>query len=131
MTDSTITVATGDIPYLVTISDGRHQWHGDTVPDNGGGDAGPDPEAQVLGALGACTAITVSMFAARKQWPLEGVEVTLRYARRDAAGTAIERTLSLRGALDAAQRERLLEIAGKCPIHRLLTGEVAIATSLA
>lgn len=128
--DRTVTARSGGAPYEVSLSDGQHAWTADTIEANGGADAGPDPEALVLGALGACTAITLRMFAARKQWPLQQVQVQLRYLRRDATGTAIERELLLEGALDPEQRQRLLEIAEKCPIHRLLTGEVTIATSL-
>lgn len=131
MSDTTIVTARSHAtPYQVVIGDGRHEWDSDTVPANGGGDAAPDPESLVLGALGACTAITLRMFAARKQWPLQGVEVQLHYGKRDASGTAIERSIQLQGELDDTQRQKLLEIAEKCPIHRLLTGEVGIATSL-
>ncbi|KAB7770162.1 OsmC family protein [Xanthomonas maliensis] len=130
MSDRPVRVVTGAVPYTVTIDDGQHQWQGDTQPANGGADAGPDPEAQVLGALGACTAITVSMVAARKQWPLTAVHVHLRYSERAGSVTTIERELVLEGALDDAQRTRLLEVAEKCPIHRLLTGEVRVATAL-
>lgn len=132
MSETTIVTARSEAaPYHVVIDDGRHSWSADTVPANGGADAAPDPEALVLGALGACTAITLRMFAARKQWPLQGIAVHLRYGKRDATGTAIERNVVLQGALDDAQRQKLLEIAEKCPIHRLLTGEVGIATTLA
>ena len=130
MSDRAVSVVTGTVPYTVTIHDGQHHWIGDTQPANGGQDAGPDPEAQVLGALGACTAITVSMVAARKQWPLAAVHVHLHYTQRSAAGTSITRAIVLDGALDDDQRARPLEVAEKCPIHRLLTGEVRIATEL-
>ncbi|AAM41988.1 OsmC family protein [Xanthomonas campestris pv. campestris] len=130
MSDRAVSVVTGAVPYTVTVHDGQHRWIGDTQPANGGQDAGPDPEAQVLGALGACTAITVSMVAARKQWPLAAVHVHLHYTQRGAAGTSITRAIVLDGALDDDQRARLLEVAEKCPIHRLLTGEVRIATEL-
>ncbi|WP_126967536.1 OsmC family protein [Xanthomonas arboricola] len=127
MSDRPVSVSTGAVPYTVSIHDGRHSWSGDTQPANGGADAGPDPESQVLGA---CTAITVSMVAARKQWPLTAVHVHLHYTQRGAAGTLITRQIELEGTLDAAQRARLLEVADKCPIHRLLTGEVRIETAL-
>ena len=128
--DRTVTARSDNTPYATRLSDGVHEWWSDTVPANGGADAAEDPESLVLGALGACTAITLRMYAARKQWPLEAVDVQLRYSRRDNAGTAIERSVQLVGALDDTQRQRLLEIADKCPIHRLLTGEVTIATTL-
>ncbi|WOB49992.1 OsmC family protein [Xanthomonas hydrangeae] len=130
MSDRPVSVSTGAVPYTVSIHDGRHTWSGDTRPANGGADAGPDPESQVLGALGACTAITVSMVATRKQWPLTAVHVHLHYAQRGAAGTVITREIVLDGALDEDQRTRLLEVAEKCPIHRLLTGQLQIDSAL-
>ncbi len=125
-TDRAVTARSAGVPYVTQLSDGVHAWRSDTAPSNGGADAAQDPESLVLGALGACTAITVRMYAARKQWPLEAVDVRLHYTRRDATGTTIAREVVLTGALDDAQRARLLEIADKCPIHRLLTGEVVI-----
>ncbi|KGK56278.1 osmotically inducible protein C [Xanthomonas cannabis pv. phaseoli] len=130
MSDRPVSVGTTAVPYTVTIHDGQHRWLGDTQPANGGADAGPDPESQVLGALGACTAITLSMVATRRQWPLTAVHVHLHYTQRGAAGTAITREIVLDGALDDDQRARLLEVADKCPIHRLLTGEVRIDSQL-
>jgi putative redox protein len=130
MSDRPVSVSTGVVPYTVSIHDGQHSWNGDTQPANGGADAGPDPESQVLGALGACTAITVSMVAARKQWPLTAVHVHLHYTQRGAAGTLITREIVLDGALDDEQRTRLMEVAGKCPIHRLLIGQVQIDSQL-
>ncbi|APO94539.1 OsmC family protein [Xanthomonas vesicatoria] len=130
MSDRPVHVSTEAVPYTVSIHDGQHRWLGDTQPANGGADAGPDPESQVLGALGACTAITVSMVAARKRWPLTAVHVHLHYTQRGAAGTDISREIVLEGALDDAQRARLMEVADKCPIHRLLTGEVRISSGL-
>jgi len=127
--DRPVTARSAGAAYVTELSDGVHAWRSDTSPANGGSDAAEDPEALVLGALGACTAITVRMYAARKQWSLDAVDVRLRYSRRDATGTTIEREVVLHGALDEVQRARLLEIAEKCPIHRLLTGEVLINTS--
>jgi putative redox protein len=124
--DRAVTARSAGVPYVTELSDGVHAWRSDTTPANGGADAAEDPESLVLGALGACTAITVRMYAARKQWPLDAVDVRLHYTRRDATGTTIAREVVLTGALDEAQRARLLEIADKCPIHRLLTGEVLI-----
>ncbi|QBG99334.1 hypothetical protein EYC56_08090 [Xanthomonas oryzae] len=90
------------------MHDGQHTWSGHTPPANGGADAGPDPESPVLGAPGACTAITVSMVAARKQWPLTAVHVHLHDTH---AGTTITREIVLDGALDDEQRARLMEVA--------------------
>ncbi|KAA2285605.1 OsmC family protein [Arenimonas fontis] len=116
-------------PYATQLIVGRHHTVADEPVDLGGADTGPAPDELVLQALGACTAITLRMYAERKQWPLEGVEVSLDYGHRDKESAVIERRLSLRGPLDQAQRERLLQIADACPVHRLLTGKVEVKTS--
>lgn len=100
---------------------------------SGGANAGPAPDRLLLSSLGACAAITLQMYAARKQWPLTGIRVTLQLAPQDkaSAGTDIRRAIEVDGPLDPVQHERLLQIANACPIHRILSGEVRIHTSLA
>ncbi|HEX5694667.1 MAG TPA: OsmC family protein [Arenimonas sp.] len=118
-------------PYATQLVVGHHHTVADEPVDAGGGDTGPAPTEILLSALGACTAMTLRMYAERKQWPLEGVEVKLDYASRDKERTVITRTVELRGKLDDEQRERLLQIANACPVHRILTGTVEIPTTLA
>jgi putative redox protein len=105
----------------------------------GGLDSGPGPYDLVLAGLGACTAMTLRLYAERKALPLEQVTVELTHDRIHAADCEscetkegmidrIERAITVRGKLDAAQRQRLMEIADKCPVHRTLTSEVDIRT---
>lgn len=105
----------------------------------GGDDAGPDPYTLLLAALGGCISLTVTMYARRKNWPLESVKVRLSQQRIHANDCAdcesategfvhrIERSVMLEGDLTDEQRTRLQEIAHKCPIHKTLTSEIVIA----
>ncbi len=131
---SSVRVATGTTPYTVSLSDDLgNEWLADEPVDLGGANSATSPDRMLLGSLGACTAITLQMYAARKQWPLTGVEVELQLnpAGKAAAGNDITRKISLHGELDDEQRERLLQIANACPIHKILTGEVRINSLLA
>jgi putative redox protein len=127
--------------YTQQIVAGHHRLVADE-PRPIGDDRGPTPYDLLLAGLGACTSMTVRMYADRKGWPLERVRVTLRHSRihaedcADCAPSAsgridhIDRDIELSGDLDDAQRQRLLLIAEQCPVHRTLTSEVDIATSL-
>ena len=119
---------------------GAHRFLADEPVEVGGADSGPNPYDLLLAALGACTAMTLRLYAERKALPLERVTVRLRHAKIHAADCAtceskegmidrIEREIAIEGALDPDARARLLEIADKCPIHRTLTSEIDIATS--
>jgi putative redox protein len=121
------------------ITAGAHRLLADEPVNAGGGDSGPNPYDFLLAALGACTAMTLRLYAERKALPLDRVTVKLRHAKIHAADCEacetkegkidrIERGITLEGALDAEQRARLLEIADKCPVHRTLTSEVDIRT---
>ena len=130
---ATVHARTEPAPFVVTfIDDGGHSWQADEPAELGGGDSAPSPERLLLSSLGACTAITVRMYAARKQWPLTEVRVELQFNPhgKPEAGTELTRVVSLHGDLSDEQRQRLLQIANACPIHKVLTGEVRIATSL-
>lgn len=124
------------------IQVGKHELAADEPSSLGGGNAGPTPYGFLLAALGGCTAMTLRMYARRKKWPLEDAMVTLRHAKIHAAdceacdGTTtpkvdvVERTIRLKGPLNAEQRKRLLEIADKCPVHRTLEAGARIRTQL-
>jgi putative redox protein len=116
--------------YRVLLDDGHHTWFGDEPAAIGGGDRGPTPFALLLSSLGACTAITVKMYAERKGWPLDHIDVKLSLSTQTDR-SAIEREVVLYGVLDDAQRERLLQIANACPVHKILSKPIDIRTDLA
>ncbi|MEW6690032.1 MAG: bifunctional alpha/beta hydrolase/OsmC family protein [Pseudomonadota bacterium] len=132
----------GEGKFAQLIQADRHRLRADEPSSVGGDDSGPGPYDLLLAGLGACTSMTVRMYAAQKQWPLARVTVDLKHDKVHAADCAecetregkidrIERVVTLEGELDDAQRQRLLEIANKCPVHRTLHSEVWIPTRLA
>jgi putative redox protein len=128
-----VTAVLQDSPYLVQLSDDLgHTWPADEPEEVGGGNTGPAPDRLILGGLGACTAITIKMVAARRNWPLTGVRVELQLnpEGKPESGNDIVRRVFLEGALSEEQRAQLLKIANACPMHKLLTGEVRIHTDL-
>jgi putative redox protein len=118
----------GKFRQSVTI--GAHSLVADEAKEVGGDDAGPDPHEYLLAALGACTSMTVKMYADRKGWPLRSVRVQVVGARKD-QGYLITRTIHVEGDLDAEQHARILDIANKCPVHKTLTGTIEIKSTLA
>ncbi|HEY3258678.1 MAG TPA: alpha/beta fold hydrolase [Pseudonocardiaceae bacterium] len=126
-------------PYGQDIRVGHHRMIADE-PEPIGMDTGPSPYDLLLAGLGACTAITVRMYARHKQLPLDRVSVSLRHSRVHAEDCAhseattgmldrIERAIHIDGDLDDDQRERLVQIANKCPVHRTLHSEIVIDTT--
>ncbi|MBR0951927.1 bifunctional alpha/beta hydrolase/OsmC family protein [Bradyrhizobium canariense] len=122
-----------------TISVGPHRLIADEPVAAGGEDAGPGPYDLLLAGLGACTSMTMRLYADRKSLPLDRVTVTLKHSKiyakdcaecetRDGMLDQIERDIAMDGALDAEQRKKLMEIADKCPVHRTLTSEIRIVT---
>ena len=123
--------------FTQEIAVGPHQLTADEPKDMGGDDEGPTPYDLLLAALGSCTSITVTLYAQRKSWPLQGVIARLRHTRIHATDCAecetkegkidrIELDIEFAGPLSSEQRSKLLEIAKKCPVHRTLTSETNI-----
>jgi len=125
--------------FQQSVSIGPHRLLADEPVAAGGEDSGPGPYDLLLAGLGACTSMTMRLYADRKSLPLERTTVTLRHSKIYAQDCAecetrtgmldqIERVISMDGALDAEQRKKLMEIADKCPVHRTLTSEIRIVT---
>lgn len=125
---ATVTLSRG---YRAEVKSGRHVYYVDEPESAGGTDTAPTPTQMVMGALGACMSITMKMYADRKEWPLEKVEIDLDFERfkgseyegadpGEAFVHEIRKAIRLYGPLDDDQRERLLDIGSRCPVHRLL-----------
>ncbi|MBO3275363.1 OsmC family protein [Pseudomonas schmalbachii] len=130
MSESPVHARYQGIPYQVTFSAETQRWLADEPAALGGADSGPPPFQLLLSSLGACTCITLAMYSKRKGWPLEGIDVELNYTELNPGQTRIGRAIQLHGELDAEQRQRLLEIANACPVHKLLSGEIGIDSRL-
>ena len=135
----TVDVSSANGKFAQWVRTPTHAFVSDEPKSVGGGDQGPTPYDLLLGALGTCTAMTIQMYAERKGIPLQGVHIALEHNRNhhldclhcetgDVAVQAIDCAIELIGDLTAEQRQRLLEIADKCPVHRTLEGELHIHT---
>jgi uncharacterized OsmC-like protein len=128
--------------YVVEIRSGRHVWLADEPVDVGGTDTGPNPYEMLLGALAACTLITLSMYARRKGIALEAVSATFHYEKvhsDDCQDCETDRTgwldhvrteIFLDGDFDEEQRRRLMEVAVRCPVHKTLENGVTFTETL-
>jgi putative redox protein len=127
--------------YQVQINARQHQFVADEPESKGGDDRGPNPYDLLLASLAACKVITVHMYAQRKGWPVEKVNISMSHQKIDAADCddcdsesgkvdEIRCDISFEGDLDDDQRQRLAEIANRCPVHRTLSSETKIRTTL-
>lgn len=132
----------GDGKFVQSMTSGDHQLLADEPENVGGNNLGPGPYEFVLMGLGACTSMTIRMYADRKEIPLDRVHVKLSHKKVHAEDCAdceskdgkideIVREVTLDGDLSEEQRERLLDIANRCPVHRTLTSEIKVRTRLA
>jgi putative redox protein len=127
--------------YQVEVNARQHRFVADEPESKGGDDCGPNPYDLLLASLAACKIITVHMYAQRKGWPVERVNIHMSHQKSDAADCddctsesgkidEIYCDISFEGDLDDDQRQRLAEIANRCPVHRTLTSETKIRTIL-
>lgn len=120
--------------YGQDVHAGSHTWRADEPVSVGGRDGGPGPFDMLLAALGACTTMTLRMYAERKGWPLTAVAVVVERELVTQDGAPVDRfrvSVSVEGDLDDAQRARLVEIADRCPVHRTLGRQAVFETTLA
>lgn len=127
-------ITTGTIKkshYQTQIAFGKHKLIADEPVSSGGSDQGFSPFALLASALTSCTCITLRMYADRKAWPLDQIDVESELERDENSNTTIIiRTIRLSGLLSEEQRARLLQIANKCPVHKTLSKTISIQTSL-
>jgi len=141
--DAGVVVVRGNAAgFAQEIVAGGHHLTADEPASMGGTESGPSPYELLLAALGACTSMTVALYARRREWPLQEVSVRMRHAKIHAEDCAncetkegmldrVESEIELTGNLSEEQRARLLEIAKKCPVRRTLTSEIDVRTKLA
>ena len=124
-----VTTHRGAGPLQQVIEIGPHQVLTDAPVASGGEGSGPAPHDLLAAALAACTTLTVNLYARRKGWKLDEVLVTVDHGQEGAA-YGFQRSIRLLGDLGVEERERLLDIANKCPVHKTLSGQIAIRTEL-
>ncbi|MEQ6120842.1 OsmC family protein [Reichenbachiella sp. MALMAid0571] len=140
-TPKQVHVKVGHNGYTTEITAGNHSLLADEPKEVGGNDLGPNPYALLLSSLGACTAITIKMYANRKEWKLDEVLVGLSHSKEytkdcddceqsNAKIDFIEREIELIGDLDDTQKARLMDIANKCPVHKTLHSKIEVETTL-
>jgi len=139
-TDAPHVIVRGDAKgFAQKVDLGSHQLTSDEPVSYGGTEAGPSPYDLLLAALGACTSMTIGLYARKRGWPLENITVSLRHSKihakdcddcetKDGKVDRIWRDIHLTGNLTDEQRAKLMEVAQKCPVHQTLTSEINIKT---
>ncbi len=133
MSGTVVVAENGQGRYQQQVTVGQHKLIADEPASMGGADAGPAPFDFVMSGLGACTSMTLRMYAERKELPLTRVSVELSHDKVEIDGAQrdrITRRITLEGGLSTEQRQRLLEIANKCPVHRALSQSIQLESSL-
>lgn len=128
-----VSIRLGNINYACMISDGHHEWMMDEPLDSGGNDIAHDPFAALLASIGSCSAITMKMYAQRKGWPVEEIEIKMSLATQTVAGkrkAVFKRNMFVKGNLNHEQLIRLEQIAAACPVSKILEGDIMVETGL-
>ena len=126
-----VQVILGGTDFQCTATNGHGEWFVDEPAEKGGLDTGPSPSESVMGGLGACIAITMQIYARHKGWDLGDVKVDLHLEGMEPGGQPrIHRKITVQGEFDADQQARLMKVAGKCPVSRLISGEVPMTGEL-
>jgi putative redox protein len=123
------TASIGTVNYATSIATGHHRLAADEGPELGGRDSGPAPYDLLVASLGACTAITLRMYAERKQWPVEAVHADIRFVR-DGDNQRIDRVIRIEGKVDEDQKKRMADIAERTPVTLTLKRGLEIRTTL-
>ena len=134
MSGTVVVAENGQGRYQQQVSAGKHIMLADEPESMSGGDAGPAPFDFLMAGLGACTSMTLRMYAERKGLALTGISVVLNHDKTEVDGiqrNRISRQITLEGNLSDAERQRLLEIAEKCPVHRALSQSFVLESQLA
>ena len=116
--------------YRLNLRNGNHEFYADEPKEVGGGDTAPAPDDLLEASLASCTAITLRMYADRKQWNVDSIEVSVSVERVGNNKTVFTRKISFTGEMETEQKERLLQIAKACPVSKTLLGEIEINSSV-